>query len=130
MHNQEKNICVSRNIKTETFAEVANEKLENIKELEKEKHLSNFDQFKKEIKNLRIMSENYLEISKHNFIAYVDNQKNHFNSYLTTIEDLLGIEAKDSEGEEAKKKMIEKKMAEFTREFNIVLCDLGKLKGN
>lgn len=94
----------------------------------KEKEESNLTQFKKKIRNLKAYTENYLELFKKNFTIYIENQKSYLGNYLTTIEDLLEIEAKNSLGEETKINTIERKMNEFTREFNIIVGDLSKLK--
>ena len=40
----------------------------------------------------------------------------------------MEVEANSSEAEEAKRQMIEKKVTEYTKEFNIIVNDLNKLK--
>ncbi len=100
----------------------------NINDIEFDRRKSNLESFKNNLKNLRAYSDNYLEIYKNNFISYIDNQKKHLSNYLSTIDDLMEVEAKSSEAEEAKRQMIEKKVTEYTKEFNIIVNDLNKLK--
>lgn len=87
---------------------------------------SNKEKFQIKLKEMKLSTESYFENIKNNFISYIENQKSHLMGCLNIIEDIVELEQGTPEVEEPRNKLIDKKLEEFTKELNIVICDLHK----
>lgn len=88
--------------------------------------VTNTDKFKLKLKEIKFNMENYLDSVKINFNNYIESQKTHLINTIITIENIVNFPVSNSQQEEDKKKTIEKKIEDLSKEINIILTDISK----